>query len=150
MKQDIRWIIYIIIGIMFGIFDFYIEALVRQFLTYPLLFFVGGIWVIPPFIVAFYEVKKSGSKRRAIAASILTWVAGVIAYYAFYATRLAFDNSIISFDWADILLDAVLWGVAAAIGGATIGLLTAAIYKLISKNKIRSRDKEEAEDRNLP
>ena len=135
MKKSLRWIIYGLVGLAFGVADFYIEAVARQFLIYPALLFVGFIWVVPSFCVALYEIKKSDSKSRAVKASILAWVAGVVAYYLVYTSTLALSKTIVSFSMGDILLDIVLWSVAAAMGGAIVGFLTATIYKAWFKKK---------------
>ena len=136
MKQRIRWVIYGLIGVAFGVADFYIETVARQHLRYPLLLFVGLIWAIPSLFAAFYEVRKSNSKKRAIVASMFVWVVGVVAYYVLYAVSLAANETVISFDLADIFLDAALWGVAAVIGGAIVGFLVVTFYRKISKKNL--------------
>lgn len=139
--SNMRWLVYVLIGVAFGVADYYIETTARQFLTYPLLLFVGGVWIIPSSLVAFYEVKRSGSKLHTIVASTLVWMAGVVAYYVHYAIMLTLDNEVVAFSWGDILFDAAFWGVAAAVGGAVVGFLTATLHKVLSKKKISPKDK---------
>jgi len=136
MKQNIRWIIYISIGIAFGVADYYIETTARQFLTYPLLLFVGLTWIILSALVALYEIRKSSSKKRAILASALVLVVGVTVYYVFYALILVLDSRVATYPWSDNLLDIVFWGAAAVIGGAAIGFFTATFYRFLLKRKL--------------
>jgi uncharacterized membrane protein len=134
-KNIKRWLAYVALGAGFGVADYFIETLARQFLMYPALFFVGLLWVVPSMLVAIYEIKKTGSKKRAILASILVWVVAVVAYYMVYAVALMLDESITSFSWSGIFLDVAFWGVAAIIGGVIAWLLAIVFCKLTSKKK---------------
>jgi len=135
MKQNLRWIIYISIGLAFGVADYYIETATRQFLTYPLLMFIGLIWIIPSALVALYEIRKSNSRKRAIIASTLVWVVGVTVYYIFYSLMLALDDRVTTYPWSDNLLDIAFWGITAIVGGIVVGFLTTTFYRMLSKNK---------------
>ena len=129
VKRNIRWIIYVLIGGIFGVADFFIEASARQILTYPWLLLVGLIWIVPSSLVALYEVKKSGLRLRTVSASVLVWTVGVVSYYVLYATVLLSDEMIISIDWAQFVLDIVIWCVAGAVGGLVVGLLVEKVFR---------------------
>ena len=102
-----RWIIYVAIGICFGILDWYFLDLLAslnqvQFLNENLPSFVQvlivillvsmnyGIWLIPVIPVAIYEMKRSHSIRKAALAAILIWSTAIFSYYTYYAILLVF------------------------------------------------------------
>ncbi len=100
-----RWVIYIIIGIAFGVFDFYYHSFLSNILARQQVFTpsIGGeiiwltlsigIWLVPIVPIIIYEAKISKSKLRASFASILTWCASIVSYYLTNAFQLAFVGS---------------------------------------------------------
>jgi len=102
-----RWIIYVAIGLCFGILDWYFLDLLAslnqiQFLNEGLPAFVQvlvvillvsmnyGIWLIPVIPVAIYEMKRSNSIRKSAGAAIIVWSVAILSYYAYYAFLLMF------------------------------------------------------------
>lgn len=100
-----RWGIYSIIGIAFGVFDFYYHSFLSSILARQQAFTpsIGGeiiwlvlsigIWLVPIVPIAVYEAKISKSKLWSTFASILTWCASVVSYYLTNAFQLAFIGS---------------------------------------------------------
>lgn len=61
-----RWFIYIIVGILFGIFDFYYQEFTGGGITSNFIWFIvaWGIWLIPIIPIAIYEAKVTESRLR--------------------------------------------------------------------------------------
>jgi hypothetical protein len=105
-----RWIIYLIIGLAFGIIDWYfIDMLatlnqtqrlsnfllgrsegVRQLYVLGLIVLNWGIWLIPAIPIAIFEMKRSGKIWKAALAAVLVWSMALLSYYAYYAFLLMF------------------------------------------------------------
>ncbi|MHB0858635.1 MAG: hypothetical protein ACYC5M_13850 [Anaerolineae bacterium] len=100
-----RWVVYVMIGIAFGIFDFIYLGLLskvpwRQVFgpsrTGTIGWFVRfvmlnlGIWLVPVVPIALYEARVSGSALRSAVASLVVWSAAIVAYYLTDAAELAF------------------------------------------------------------
>jgi hypothetical protein len=102
-----RWLIYLAIGLSFGIVDWYFLDLLAslnsvQFLNEdpPLLLRLlvvmilvslnYGIWLVPVIPTAIHEIKCSHSIRKAALAAVLIWSAAIFSYYTFYALLLMF------------------------------------------------------------
>lgn len=99
-----RWIIYLGIGALFGVFDFfYLHFLaelpwqqifghnsVGQAVRWVVQFLVLnlGIWLVPVIPTALYEARISGSRLRSAIASLVIWCAGIVAYYLTNAAQL--------------------------------------------------------------
>jgi hypothetical protein len=85
-----RWWIYLLIGILFGAFDFYYHRLVFDLLGGGLLWFVLslGIWLAPILPVALLEARTSRSALRSALAGLLTWCASIVSYYLTNAVQL--------------------------------------------------------------
>jgi len=100
-----RWWIYVIIGISFGVFDFYYHSFLSNILARQQAFTPStggeiiwltlsiGIWLVPIIPIAIYEVKNSKSKLLTIFASTLTWCTSIVSYYLTNALQLAFIGS---------------------------------------------------------
>ena len=96
-----RWFSYIIIGILFGIFDFYYHGFLsnyfmrKQYFNSSLageiawLVLSIGIWLVPVVLIALYEVRISQSRVSSAWASSLIWCFAIIAYYLTNAVQLA-------------------------------------------------------------
>lgn len=100
MKHHNRWIIYILIGLFFGIIDwFYLDWLSsglgpnlgeNPFLIIPILILMNyGIWLVPIIPVVLYETKHAQTIKGPVLAGILTWCCALLSYYAFYAILLS-------------------------------------------------------------
>jgi hypothetical protein len=105
-----RWLVYILIGLIFGWADWYFldflasfsqnQALNDVVYELPVLFRLGivgitialnyGIWLIPVVPTANYEMKFSSSVRRAALAATVVWSAALLSYYAYYTYLLMF------------------------------------------------------------
>jgi len=100
-----RWVLYLAIGALFGIFDFvYLEFLYRVpwdrifgfspagtlgwFVRFVVLNI--GLWLVPVLPVALYEGRISRLRLRSAGASLSVWCAAIVAYYLAYAAELAF------------------------------------------------------------
>jgi hypothetical protein len=101
-----RWLIYILIGLVFGLVDWYFLAFLaaigqnQTILQAPefvqLLFIVilmafnYGVWLIPAIPVAIYETRYSQSLLRAAMSAITVWSMALLSYYSYYAFMLMF------------------------------------------------------------
>jgi hypothetical protein len=105
-----RWWIYALVGLVFGVIDWYYLDLLASLARNPALnaqlnqaagfvrllavvFLISqnyGIWLVPVIPVAIIEVRRSGSVWRAAAAAGLTWAAAMVGYYGYYAILLLF------------------------------------------------------------
>jgi hypothetical protein len=105
-----RWLVYILIGLIFGWADWYFldflasfsqnQALNDAVYELPVLFrlvIVGiiialnyGVWLIPVIPTAVYEMKFSSSVWRAALAAAIVWSAALLSYYAYYTFLLMY------------------------------------------------------------
>jgi hypothetical protein len=101
-----RWLIYVLLGLGFGIVDWYFLALLasitksQAFLRMPdfvhlplliiLMVFNFGVWLIPAIPIAIFETKHSHSWLHAAFAAILVWSMALVGYYVYYAFLLMF------------------------------------------------------------
>lgn len=155
-----RWIIYGIIGILFGIFDFYYqeftEGLNYIFNKNILVWFIvaWGIWLIPVIPIDFYEAKTFKNIKKPIIANIFIWVIAVCSYYIWIPIKWVFigqpsmsfmyisnynnehylDNLKNTF-WELITEDAPEWIVVAIVGGSVIGFLVGFSYIHLKRQK---------------
>jgi hypothetical protein len=100
MKSKKRWIFYILIGVSFGIFDWFyldwlatgvaprlIENRIIAILIITLMNY--GIWLVPIIPVVIYEAKHAPTIKGPIKAGILTWCCALLSYYVLYAALLS-------------------------------------------------------------
>lgn len=95
-----RWVIYVMIGVLFGIFDFYYQeftsSIYHEFTSgmvtsYAIWFIVAwGIWLVPVIPVVVYESKISESRKISALANVLTWSVSIIFYYLYMIFKLVF------------------------------------------------------------
>jgi hypothetical protein len=87
-----RWLIYILIGALFGVFDFYYQEFAQAINTSNIILSILtlGIWLVPVVPVALYEARTSVSRVRSALASIITWSVAIISYYLFLVIKLVF------------------------------------------------------------
>ncbi|WP_026961081.1 hypothetical protein [Alicyclobacillus herbarius] len=155
-----RWYIYIIVGILFGVFDFYFP----NFLTYWRIdsrfwgntvgfVLTVGLWLVSVVPIVLYEVKVSRSRILSTLANSLTWCIAVIVYYLTNVIQLAIGDSTQPYlgisnhrepsfwaNWGTVLLTYILghiieWTLVAVIGGSMIGFLMSSIYLCLKAKK---------------
>ncbi|MFC0559181.1 hypothetical protein [Halalkalibacter alkalisediminis] len=90
--MKIRWFIYLLIGVVFGILNFYYESYLSNTLGFGGLrtLLTWGIWLVLIMPIAIYEVRTSKSKIRSALACSLTWIFSIISYYLYMAVYNAF------------------------------------------------------------
>jgi hypothetical protein len=156
-----RWFIYIVVGILFGVFDFYYPDFFPH-LSFDSRFegeIIGvvltfGIWLVPIVPIILYEARVSRSRVLPAVASSLTWCISVIFYYVTNVVQLAIGSPMqpdlrISnhkapffwVNWKNVLLSYILghifeWAVVAVVGGFIIGFLVSFIYLLFFRNYV--------------
>ena len=89
--MKIRWFIYLVIGIVFGVFDFYFHSFISNVLVQGETFWTVltyGVWLVPIVPIALYEVRISKSRVRSALASSSTWLVSIIFYYLYNAIQL--------------------------------------------------------------
>jgi hypothetical protein len=143
-----RWFIYILVGVLFGVFDFYLLDLTPQYSFRPRLwdYIIGvpltfGIWLVPSVPIVLHEAKVSHSRMLSALANSLTWWIAVIVYYVTNVVQLAIGSSyqpLMSFshhkspgfwsNWGNVFLTYIFghileWSVVAVVSGFIIGFL---------------------------
>jgi hypothetical protein len=170
-----RWMGYALLGLVFGLADWYFldllqtlsqdqainarleaaNAFVRLVIVVAIIAANYGIWLVALVPAAIYEIKRSGSVRRAALASVVVWSAALVSYYAFYAFMLMwvglpqmefmlFANRGLPGYWADwwppfrrVIVDQFLeWIGIAVVGGAIVGAMTALAFRRVSKQRV--------------
>jgi hypothetical protein len=134
-----RWHIYLIIGIVFGVFDFYFHRFLYKILVQQPVFkpshagetawlvLSTGIWLVPIVPVVLYEAKISQSRLRSALANCLTWCISIFSYYLTNIVHYMLIGSPIP--WHHIIFgDIIEWIVVAVFGGFVIGFLISFIY----------------------
>ncbi|HOR00925.1 MAG TPA: hypothetical protein PLJ35_19090 [Anaerolineae bacterium] len=143
-----RWVIYLVIGIVFGAIDFFYLGFLYKlagpqvlFASFPagrfLLWLVlnVGIWLVPVIPIALYEARLSRSRLRSAVASLCTWCAAIVAYYLTNVVQLAFiglparpemhisNHNAPYFwrNWASVLRGDILGGITEWIMVAVVG-----------------------------
>lgn len=137
-----RWLTYILIGILFGVFDFYYQELTQSILTSTIMWFIvaWSVWLLPVIPIVLYEAKISKSVVKSVFANILVWSVSVISYYMYIPIKLVFigqstmlefyiSNYRSEFYWSNlkeliwglISKDAPEWLVVAVLGGLIVG-----------------------------
>ena len=87
-----RWLIYILIGILFGVFDFYYQEFTQSISTSTIMWFIvaWSVWLVPVIPIVLYEAKISKSVVKSVFANILVWSVSVISYYMYIPIKLVF------------------------------------------------------------
>lgn len=160
-----RWLGYALLGLCFGVADWYAMEILKEIFP-PLGIFgliVGfaamwGVWLLPALAVVAAELRASRRARWCAAAVALVWVCAIAAYYLLYGFLLAFDGEpplSLGYalghlamrgwaDWAEImrtllLRDIMRWGAAALACGALVGgALGAALGRLRARRPARA------------
>ena len=149
-----RWFIYIMIGIGFGVFDFYYQGFIQNSFASRLLgeitmvMLILGIWLVPVIPIVLYETKVSQSRVMSALTCSLTWCISIISYYLFNAVQLAFlgfptrpelhisnhGDPFFWENWKSVLWHDIFWGgivewsVVAVVGGLIVGFLVSFVY----------------------
>ena len=144
-----RWYIYVTIGVIFGIVDYYLQALLQQ--NQPVsIIAIFGVWIIPLLPVALYESWASRRITGTILASILTWSTAIVSYYVYMFCVLVFFGTVsrpelyighISepYYWTNVSMvftgdglgGIVEWLMVAIFGGGVLGACIGFLYRLI-------------------
>ena len=156
-----RWLVYILIGIVFGVFDFYYQAFISDTMHVHPLGGLGislilpileiGIWLAPIIPIVVHEARLSTSSWLPALASALTWSTSVAAYYLTNAFQLAImgvpgrpelhiSNHLDPYFWSnwrgvffeELVANNVEWIIVAVIGGAVTGFLLSFLYRSCS------------------
>ena len=105
-----RWWIYVLIGLCFGIVDWYFLDLLaslgqnqaindqlnqafgilRLLVVIVLVGLNYGIWLVPVIPAAIYEMRRSQSLKQAALAAAIVWAAAMVSYYGYYTILLMF------------------------------------------------------------
>jgi hypothetical protein len=143
-----RWVVYLVIGTLFGVFDFvylgFLSPWQQSFANSPngqiirlSIFFVLnlGIWLVPVVPIAVHESRVSRSRLRSAAAGLVVWCAAIVAYYLANAAQLAFwglptrmelhvsnyRNEWFWHNWANVLRGDILGGIVEWMAVAIVG-----------------------------
>lgn len=95
-----RWYVYILIGLVFGVVDwFFLDWLSsglgpnlgdNPFIIIPIIIGLNyGIWLVPIIPVVIYETHQADHIKGPILAGILTWCCALFSYYTYYAILLS-------------------------------------------------------------
>lgn len=156
-----RWLIYGLIGVLFGLFDYYFQQVAQSDASLvSRAIIIYGIWLVPLVPIALYEAKRSRSELRTALACASTWGIAIITYYLYMAVELVvigkdsrpeihFSNSHDPYYWSN--LGQVLgndsgggileWIALALIGGGLLGLCIGFLYKTVTRHKNRVEKK---------
>ena len=154
-----RWYLYVILGLAFGVIDwFYLDWLAYDFRPnlaessvwiIPLMIVMNyGIWLVPIIPAVIFESRKADRIKTPILTGILTWSSAIFSYYAYYGILLSLgklphrehlnifgDKYRLFWEgywrefWYLILRQFLEWIPIAIIGGAIIGALAWLIFK---------------------
>lgn len=149
-KLKHRFFFYSIIGLIFGIIDwFYLNWLAHiswgnlgeSMLVIPIIIAMNyGVWLVPIIPVVIYETRRAERMIYPMLAGMLTWSCAIFSYYAYYAILLSLgklnhmeqfnifgdkNDSFWYYYWhmfqGIILGQFFEWIIIAVIGGAIIG-----------------------------
>lgn len=110
LKSQNRWLIFILLGLAFGILDWYYldllasigrnesfnnqmqqsVELVRLIGIVVILVLNYGIWLVPVIPAAVFEYIRTRVIWRAVLSASLVWSAAIISYYTYYTFLLMF------------------------------------------------------------
>ena len=145
-----RLLTYCLIGLIFGVVDWYYLDLLANFpwgplgeklIIIPIIITLNfGIWLVPVLGVSIYEVYQSKSVQLSTLSGITIWVFSILGYYIYYTALLSFwglphmEHMLISQkqhapfwqDWFNtfkvvILCQFLEWLPVAIVGGGVIG-----------------------------
>ena len=151
-----RWLIHAVVGILFGVVDFFYQGFMQNLSPLALqIVLIFGIWLVPAILVALPEVRATRSGWKAGLATMFSWTIAVIAYYLFMGIKLAFigepsrpemhisNSAAPEFlaNWQatlrfDILGGILEWAPLALVGGFLVGWAISKLF--LGLNKPRS------------
>lgn len=142
-----RWSFYLLVGVLFGVFDFFFQVWVYQLFpvgtlsSTAMMVPILGVWLVLVVPIAFREAKISHSVWLAAASSAFTWSVSVVAYYLFMGVKLIligqasraemhisnhnapyYWSNVQSFFEGDFLSGVSEWIIVALVGGSLVGL----------------------------
>ena len=87
-----RWTLYLLVGLIFGIFDFYYQEMTKGLLhsTLSWLSIAWIVWLIPVIPIILHELKISKSIIKSALANVVTWATATIIYYLYIPFKLIF------------------------------------------------------------
>lgn len=160
-----RWYFYALIGLIFGIFDwFYLDWLAKglgpnlgenPFIVIPIILGLNyGIWLVPIIPVTLYEANRAKTIKNPIFAGILTWSCAIFSYYAYYAILFSLGRlpnldhfNIFNHDFSEvratywrwfnsiILFQFLEWTPIAVIGGGLTGAIAWWVIRKLNRQK---------------
>lgn len=166
-----RLVLYIVIGLAFGVFDWYYLDVLAHFpwgplgqsiLVVPVILLLNyGVWLVPVIPIAWRESRASRKIQNAILAAAATWSSAIFGYYAYYTLLLSlgvlpnlanlnvFGDRTAGFweDWTAMFQKVILsqfleWIVIAVVGGSVIGAGVYLLWKNRSGKGTRTADLE--------
>lgn len=160
-----RWFFYLLVGVMFGVFDFFFQTWVYQLFpmgthSITMLVLILGVWLVLVVPIAIHEGKTTGSVWPAAASSAFTWSVSVVAYYLFMGVNLIFIGlasrpemhisnlndpnywiNIKNFLVGDLLSSIREWIIVALVGGGLVGLIIGFVTERGKRTSIFSNSK---------
>lgn len=154
-----RWLVYVSVGILFGIFDYYFQPLAQQDGSLVVrIAVIYGIWLVPLVPIALYETRASRSIAKTALVCAVTWSVAIITYYLYMAVELMLigkasrpelhvSNMDDPYYWTnigqvfggDVSGGIVEWMMLAIIGGAIVGVSVAWLYLQLA-TRVRRAD----------
>lgn len=155
-----RWMVYILIGFLFGIFDFYYQEFTESLITSTSMWFLvaWSVWLVPAIPIVLYETKRSQDIIKSIFANILVWCVSVISYYMYIPFKLVFIgqpsmkyfyisnyknkfylSNLKSLTFSLISRDIPEWLVIAVLGGLVVGFCVSFSYLYAKKLKSKKK-----------
>ncbi|TSI03939.1 hypothetical protein [Lysinibacillus sp. BW-2-10] len=151
-----RWFIYGVIGIVFGVLDFYFHSFISDVLGQGgtvWRIFTYGVWLVPLIPIILIESQVSKSKIAPSLVCSLTWLLSIVSYYLFMGIRFAFIgvetraelhisnlgedpyflgnwNSVLFYDIAGGIIE---WGGFAVLSGFVMGYVISFNYLYLNK-----------------
>jgi len=153
-----RWLKYALIGLLFGIADWYYLDLLAHFnwgnfgssiLVIPIFLLLNyGFWLVPILPIVVVESRRGSRILSPVLAGVITWSSAIASYYAFYTVLLSlgvlphlaglnvFGDRYPGFweDWMAVFRKIILaqffeWIVIAIVGGGLIGAVVSFVYR---------------------
>lgn len=155
-----RWLGYLLIGILFGIFDFYFQTWMQQIMTSGLIGTISfipilGVWLVMVIPIAIREANAARSIWLAAAAGAFSWSVSIVSYYLFMGVKLIligqpareemhisnradpfYWSNVKSFFLGDFLGGVGEWILIALVGGCLIGLIAGLLTLRARKQRL--------------
>ena len=166
-----RWTIYALIGLIFGVFDwFFLDWLANglgpnlgenPIIFIPIILGLNyGIWLVPIIPVTLYETRQAKTIKTPIFAGALTWSCAILSYYSYYAILFSLGRlphmdyfNILNQDfqkvraiywrWFNgiILFQILEWIPIGVIGGGLIGSIIWCLYQKRNQSNLKYENK---------